>query len=71
MSPALQTQAAPAAMQHFRIRIRTASETALQDCLVRNDDQAWDLAFNLCESLLGDLPPKCISVRPVLQGGAA
>lgn len=69
---ALQTQAAPAAaMQHFRIRIRTGSETALQDCLVRSADQAWDVAFTLCSQLLGEQPPKSLSVLPVARGGAA
>lgn len=56
---------ATAGLKRFQIRINTGRETALQTCLVRNQWQAWNVAFGLAERLLGEHPPKSISVRPV------
>lgn len=51
-------------MRRYRIKIRTASETALMTCVARNAAQAWDVAFDLAKSLLGTIPPRHnISVR--------
>ena len=68
-------------LKRFEIRIRTDKEQAIQACIARNSGQAWQQAFNLAEQLLGDVPPRSISVRPFtrpagfvsgqLKGGAA
>lgn len=52
-------------LKRFNIRICTGRETALQTCIARTQAQAWNMAFALAERLLGDVPPRTISVRPV------
>lgn len=52
-------------LKRFNIRIVTGGETAIQTTLARNQAQAWNVAFNLAERLLGDKPPRSISVKPV------
>lgn len=52
-------------LKRFEIRICTGSETAIQATITRNSQQAWNVAFDLCERLLGDKPPRSISVKPV------
>lgn len=51
-------------LSHFHIRICTGSETALSTCIARTQTQAWVAAFNIAEQLLGDVPPRSISVKP-------
>lgn len=52
-------------LKRFNIRICTGRETALQTCIARTQAQAWNMAFALAERLLGERPPRSISVRPV------
>lgn len=52
-------------LKRFNIRIVTAGETAIQTTIARSQAQAWNVAFSLCERLLGDTPPRSISVKPV------
>lgn len=59
------TTPATPGLKRFTIRIRTARETALGTCLVRNQAQAWNVAFSMAERLLGDVPPRSISVQPL------
>jgi hypothetical protein len=51
-------------LKRFHIRICTGGETAMQTALARSNAQAWNIAFSLCERLLGDQPPRSISVKP-------
>ena len=51
-------------LKRYTIRICTGRETALQTCIARTQAQAWNTAFGLAERLLGDVPPRSISVRP-------
>lgn len=51
-------------LKRFTIRICTGSETALQTCTARTQAQAWNIAFGLAERLLGDVPPRSMSVWP-------
>jgi hypothetical protein len=37
----------------------------MQTAIARNSQQAWNMAFDLCERLLGDTPPRSVSVKPV------
>lgn len=55
-------------LKRFNIRICTGRETAIQTALARSNAQAWNIAFSLAESLLGDVPPRSISVKPVGVG---
>ena len=52
-------------LRRYNIRICTGSETAMQTCIARTQAQAWNTAFTLAERLLGDTPPRSMSVRPV------
>ena len=52
-------------LRRFNIKICTGRETAQQACIARSPEQAWNIAFALCERLLGDTPPRSISVRPM------
>ena len=52
-------------LKRFNIRIVTGGETAIQTTIARSSQQAWNIAFDLCERLLGDKPPRSISVKPV------
>lgn len=52
-------------LKRFNIRIVTGGETAVQTTIARSNEQAWNIAFDLCERLLGDKPPRSISVKPV------
>lgn len=63
-------------LKRFNIRIVTGGETAIQTTIARSSQQAWNTAFDLAERLLGDKPPRKISVKPVppiygLQGVTA
>ena len=58
------TTPAAAGLKRFTIRICTGHETALQTCIARTQQHAWNTAFSLAERLLGDVPPRSISVRP-------
>ena len=65
-----------AGLKRFNIRICTGKATTVQPCIARSNAQAWNLAFDLCERLLGDQPPRSIIVKPSapaygLQGVAA
>ena len=51
-------------LKRFTIRIRTERETVLHTCIARTQAQAWNTAFGLAERLLGDVPPRSMSVRP-------
>ena len=55
-------------LKRFNIRIVTGGETAIQTAIARNSQQAWNVAFDLCERLLGDKPPRSISVKPASVG---
>ena len=52
-------------LKRFNIRIVTGGETAIQTTIARTQAQAWNTAFGLAERLLGDKPPRSISVKPV------
>lgn len=52
-------------LKRFNIRIVTSGETAIQTTIARSSQQAWNIAFDLCERLLGDAPPRSISIKPV------
>lgn len=52
-------------LKRFNIRIVTGGETATQTTIARSSQQAWNIAFDLCERLLGDMPPRSISVMPL------
>lgn len=52
-------------LKRFHIRIVTGGETAIQTTIARTQAQAWNVAFDLAERLLGDKPPRSISVKPV------
>lgn len=52
-------------LKRFNIRICAGRETAIQTTIARSQAQAWNVAFDLCERLLGDKPPRSISVKPV------
>lgn len=52
-------------LKRFNIRIVTGGETAIKTAIARSNEQAWNIAFDLCERLLGDTPPRSISVKPV------
>lgn len=52
-------------LKRFNIRIVTSGETAIQTTIARNSQQAWNVAFDMAERLLGDKPPRSISVMPV------
>ncbi len=58
-----------AGLKRFNIRIVTGGTTAMQTAIARNSQQAWDMAFDLCERLLGDTPPRSVSVKPVARVG--
>lgn len=51
-------------LKRFNIRIVTGGETATQTTIARTQAQAWNVAFDLAERLLGDKPPRRISVTP-------
>lgn len=51
-------------LKRFNIRIVTSGDTAIQTTIARSSQQAWNIAFDLCERLLGDVPPRSISVKP-------
>jgi hypothetical protein len=53
-----------AGLKRYHIRIRLGRTTASQSCIARTSAQAWNLAFDLSERLLGGQPPQSISVRP-------
>lgn len=55
-------------LKRFTIRIVTSGETACQTAIARNSQQAWNVAFDLAERLLGDKPPRSISVKPAKFG---
>ena len=55
-------------LKRFNIRIVTGGETAIQTTIARSSQQAWNIAFDLCERLLGDKPPRSISVKPASVG---
>ena len=63
--PTITIPAAQAGLKRFNIRIVTGGETAIQTALARTSAQAWNIAFDLAERLLGDKPPRSISVKPV------
>ena len=50
-------------LKRFQIRICTGGETAIQTAVARTSGQAWNMAFDLAERLLGDQPPRKISVK--------
>lgn len=52
-------------LQRFNIRIVTGKETAIQTTLARSSQQAWSIAFDTAARLLGDTPPRSISVKPM------
>ncbi len=52
-------------LKRFNIRIVTGGETAIQTAIARNSQQAWNIAFDTAARLLGDKPPRSISVKPV------
>ena len=52
-------------LKRFNIRIVTGGETAIQTTIARSQAQAWNVAFDLAERLLGDKPPRSISVKPM------
>lgn len=52
-------------LKRFHIRIVTGGETAIQTTIARTQAQAWNVAFDLAERLLGDKPPRSISVKPM------
>lgn len=58
------TPGAKPGLKRYNIRICTGRETALQTTIARTSQQAWNIAFSLCERLLGDQPPRSISVKP-------
>ena len=59
------TPGAKPGLKRYNIRICTGGETAMQTAIARNSQQAWNIAFALCERLLGDQSPRSISVRPI------
>jgi iron-sulfur cluster repair protein YtfE (RIC family) len=59
------TPGAKPGLKRYNIRICTGGTTALQTAIASNSQQAWALAFDLCERLLGDTPPHSVSVKPV------
>jgi hypothetical protein len=63
--PTITIPGTQAGLKRFNIRIVTGGETAIQTALVRTSQQAWSIAFDLAERLLGDKPPRSISVKPV------
>jgi hypothetical protein len=63
--PTITIPGTQAGLKRFNIRIVTNGETALQTAIASNSQQAWSIAFDLAERLLGDKPPRSISVKPV------
>ncbi len=63
--PIITTTGTQAGLKRFNIRIVTGGETAIQTALARTSAQAWNIAFDLAERLLGDKPPRSISVKPM------
>jgi iron-sulfur cluster repair protein YtfE (RIC family) len=59
------TPGAKPGLKRYNIRICTGGTTAMQTAIARNSQQAWNMAFDLCERLLGDKPPRSVSVKPV------
>jgi iron-sulfur cluster repair protein YtfE (RIC family) len=59
------TPGAKPGLKRYNIRICTGGTTAMQTAIARNSAQAWNIAFGLCERLLGDTPPRSVSVKPV------
>mgnify|MGYP006921321868 CR=1 FL=1 len=62
--PTITIPGTQAGLKRFNIRIVTGGETAIQTALARTSAQAWNIAFDLAERLLGDKPPRSISVKP-------
>jgi hypothetical protein len=55
-------------LKRFNIRISHGDTVATQTAITHTQNQAWIAAFDLAESLLGDTPPRFISVKPVPFG---